>query len=111
MYLMKSPSREADVKSSARGDWRAVITRSLKDPTRRKYIVACFGKIMKYEIRQLCSDNHSSILRSGHVDDITGFRWSKVIEEAETYMPVFLQVLNSCLDTPSKRDNTTASLG
>ena len=32
-----TPSREEDVKSIARRNWRAVIQRSMKDPTRRDY--------------------------------------------------------------------------
>ena len=40
-----------DAKSIARGNWRAVISRSMKIPERQSYIVKCVGKVLHFELR------------------------------------------------------------
>ena len=106
-----TPKRESDVKSIARGNWKIVVSRTLKDPVKREYIVECVGRILKYELRQLCSDKCSSLLRSNKPDDITNFKWINVIEEAQKCMPVLLKLLRKCTETPTERDNVTAVIG
>ena len=106
-----TPSREADGISVARGKWRAIIHRCVKDPVRREYIVNCVSRIVKYELRKLCSDSFSSVLLCKNVEAITCFEWNNVLKEAEEVMPVLLQVLRKCTETPTKRNNTDAVIG
>ena len=101
-----TPKREGDVKLLARGNWKAVISRSLKDTVRREYIVECVGRILKYELHQLCSDSSSSMLLSNNPDDIMNFKWENLIRES-----VLLKLLYRCTETPTQKDSTTAIIG
>ena len=83
----------------------------MKNPVRQKYIVECVSRVLKFELKQLCSDNFPSIIRSTNVDNIMQFKWGQVIKEAEQCTPFLLKVLKTCTETPTKRDNTTAIIG
>lgn len=84
---MKSPKREMDIKSLTRGNWKTVISRNMKDPVKQQYIIACVGRVLKYELQRFCSDSFPSILRSSSVEH---FQWAQVINEAKDAMPVLL---------------------
>ena len=66
-YIL-TPSREEDGESIARGNWRAVIRRSMKDPIRQQYIVQCVCRVLKYELCRLCSDSYCSVLTGTDVE-------------------------------------------
>ena len=105
-----TPSWEGDVKSLARGSWRAAIKRSMKDPTQQLYIVECVGRVIQYEIQRFCSNSHS-ILSSSQVEHIKKFQWNEVIVDAEKCMPVLMKLLGKCLKTPTKRENAIPVTG
>ena len=106
-----TPSRESDVKSTARGNWKAVVKRNMKIPMRRDYIVGCVGRIIVYELRVLCSDKYSSILTNHGAEQITNFHWDHVIDEAKEAMPVLLKLLSMSMKTRTERDNANAIIG
>ena len=109
-YIL-TPSREQDGKSIARGNWRAVISRSMKNPVRRQYIIQCVGRVLKYELRCLCSDSHSSILASNARDALMSFSWKQLMMEAKDCMPILIQLLSKCVKTPTKRENNVPVIG
>lgn len=83
----------------------------MKDPTRMKFIAKCISRVTKFEQQKFCSDSFSSILIRNNVDVLRNFQWNSVLKEAEDTMPVLLEVLNSCTETPTERRNTGAIIG
>ena len=100
-----------DVKSLTRGNWKAVISRNMKDPVKQQYIIECVGRVLKYELQRFCSDSVPSILRSNSIEHIKDFQWAQVIDEAKERMPVLLRVLKKCTETPTQRENENAIIG
>lgn len=86
--------REQDGKSIARGNWKSVLSRSMKDDRKRRFILKCVGRVLKYEVRQLCSDKCEYILLSQNVED---FNWSIVVQNAERMSPCLLYLIRQCL--------------
>lgn len=98
MYSL-TPSRSADGHSLARGNWKPIIQRAIKDPVRVGFITKCISRVVKYEIQKFCSDKVSSILRDKTADAIRSFTWETVLKEAEAVMPVLIEVLRTCTIT------------
>ncbi len=103
-----TPSREADAKSTARGNWKAIITRCMKNDTRCLFIIKCVGRLLKYELSKHCSNNCESVLRSGDADNLMQFIWCKMHSEVKQNMPHLLTILTMCTETPKKRQNSEA---
>ena len=54
--MLTTPSHQEDVKSSARGSWLAtIINRSMQNPEKRDYTVAC---VVLSEVKQFCQRGH-----------------------------------------------------
>ena len=85
-----TPSRAADVKSSTRGSWRAVVNRSMKDPLRKGYILKCVTTLLKYELKKFCSKSRT--LLTGHRPQQLNFKWMSIVN-AKMYMPAPLKIL------------------
>ena len=106
-----TPTREADGKSTARGNWKAVIARNMRNPERRQFIVGCVGKVLQFELSKLCSDSCKSILRSNKKDVdhlLKSFEWKMLLSEVKETMPVLLNLLTKCTKTPTERNNSDA---
>lgn len=89
-----------------------MISRTLRDPQRRTYVIECVGRIVKHELSKFCSDSYRSILRSeGHSVLKDGFSWELVISEARETMPTLLRIMTRMTETPKKRTNTVAVIG
>ena len=108
---MITPSREADAKSTARGNWKAIITRSVKNPKQIAFIVKCVARLLKYELAKLCSNRCDSVLRSNNLDYIKKFEWSSLLVEAKQNTPHLMMVLTKCTETPTKRQNSNCIIG
>ena len=102
---------EEDAKSIARGNWRAVISRSMKIPERQSYIVKCVGKVLHFELCTLCSDEYFDFLSGKDVNQFISFKWTNVMDEIKRHMPVLYQLLRKCMETPSERENTDKLIG
>lgn len=57
-------------KAIARGSKKALIDRCYADPESRPIILKKIGRVIKEEIKKMCSENTGSILRSGTYADI-----------------------------------------
>ena len=104
-----TPSREADIKSTTRGNWKAVISRNMRIPERRCFILACVGKLLRYELGVYCSDNCQSVLLSQNLDDIKAFKWESLVSEMEDKMPCLFKLLKKCTDLPINTEKTSNS--
>ena len=107
MYSL-TPSRSEDGRSLARGNWKPIIRRSLKNPVRVKFIAKCIARVAKYELQKFCS---SSLLRTHTVDSITNFKWKTILKKAKCTMPVLFEILSKCTETRTNRNNTDSIIG
>ena len=53
----------------------------LKDTNGRKWVTKGIGKIVKNELKQLCSDNTNSIQASKDPAVLADFPWTQIVEE------------------------------
>ena len=72
---------------------------------RQQYIV-CVGKLLHFELRTLCSDEHVGILSGSNIDKLMSFKWINMIEEVKKHVPVLVMLLGRCTKTPTERQNT-----
>lgn len=86
-----------------------MLSRSIKDPDKRSYMCKCFGKILQYEVRSLCSDNKGCVLLRHNTDSLKTFNWDDVIRDGSTTAPTLLYFIQQCM--PFSRENNDAIAG
>ena len=72
----------------------------------RKHVVAAVGKIIRNEIKQLCSRHTMSMQRSHNANILRGFNWDAVINEANEHAPNLIQILMESTRTTRKQSKT-----
>ena len=80
-----------------RGKPASLAAQVLNDVRYKSTVIKDVGKIIKKEIKQLCSDKTSSCLRSTKKSALIGFSWEKLFKEAEYAAPCLLQFLTISL--------------
>ena len=64
----------------ARGSKKAIAMECLKDPVTRAYLHAKgIGVLVRNELKAMCMDSTSSILRSTSSQDLKGFTWDTLL--------------------------------
>ena len=79
-----TPSRELMVKQLAQSDYHALSKVFVK--THTNAAIEDIGKIIKQEIKHICSNTHNSLLRS-YGADIKTFSWQAVWDELKENAP------------------------
>ena len=59
----------------------------MKDKNTRKHVVAAVGKVIRNEIKQLCSRNAKSVQRTRDAIKLKQFNWDAIISEATEHAP------------------------
>ena len=95
----------------ARGSKKAVAMECLKDPVTRAYLLKGIGVLVRNELKAMCMDSTSSILRSTSSQDLKGFTWDTLIHEATETAPVLLEILHQSTQTRQPRSNRPAVIG
>ena len=95
-------------KALARRSKRAMVTECMRSNAMRKYVIINMSRILKSEIRALCSN---SVLRSQAVTDLSQFTWDNLIKEMQTFAPVLLSLLYACTERKTSRSNREATIG
>uniref|UniRef100_A0A1X7U296 DUF6589 domain-containing protein n=1 Tax=Amphimedon queenslandica TaxID=400682 RepID=A0A1X7U296_AMPQE len=75
---------------------KSLAKHALKDPEAKKWLLIGFGKLLKYEVRNLCSDKANSILKSKSKKNLSNFLWKKVLEECILHCPSLTSLLFNC---------------
>ena len=63
----------------ARGSKKAIAMECLKDPVTRAYLRKGIGVLVRNELKAMCMDSTSSILRSTSSQDLKGFTWDTLL--------------------------------
>ena len=95
----------------ARKSRQAVARECLKEPATRAYVVKQIGIVVRNELKAMCSDCTSSLLRSQNLTDLHGFSWDKLIAELSAKAPVFLDILRAATFTRRPRKNQNSIIG
>jgi len=98
-------------KSIARGCKKKLIDQCYDDPDTRHRMLKKVGKILKSEIKVMCSEKTASILRSGSYDNLKNFTWDKLLQELRVHAPVLTDILHSCTSTKNPNPNRMAIIG
>lgn len=79
-------------KSLARGKI-SILEQLLKNQQRRSQAAKIIGRLIRNEMRHICSDKRMSILRETSEAAMKGFRWETVWLELQLVMPLLMTIL------------------
>ena len=100
--VVLTPSRKKIAKILARGSKASIIKECLNDEKMRKIVFSQVGRIVRKEIRILCSDKFGSVMKKGSVRK---YSFKAIIKEMEGVAPSLLAILHTCTRyTPRKRE-------
>ena len=98
-------------KALARGSRKKIALECLSDAVTRTHVLKGIGREVRQEMKVMCSEATSSILKSNKKEDLSSFSWSKLSEELSTNAPLFLSILEECTKTRLARPNRQAVVG
>jgi L1 cell adhesion molecule like protein len=84
---------------------KSIVLQALKDPVAYPYLVKGIGKMIHYEIKQLCSDKADSVQRSKEKKNIADFPWDAIVTEAGQYCPTLTNLLQAATTTKASNKN------
>ena len=71
----------------------SIVSAIMNNPHLRPHVVSAVAK--QQELKGMCSDTHSSILRMKYEVALESFTWDRVWEELESKVPTVLKILSS----------------
>ena len=102
------PSSETHGKSIVRGCKKALVDQYFSDPSTLPDVLKKIGRVLKEEMKVMCSEKTASILCSGDYHTSKTFRWRALLEEMNVHAPMLAYVLKSCT---GKSINKNAVIG
>ena len=105
---MLTPKRRKLGKAVARRCNYKVADECFKMPMVRGYIITKIGKLVRLELKRLCSDKTASMLRKSSAEMFRTFDWDVVTNEFLTNAPILMSVLRESTKTNKPRVNTKA---
>lgn len=93
--VVLTPTRKKFGKLIARGSKVAIAEECLNHKDVKAAIIAKVGKLVREEIRVMCSDSHDSVLKSSNVQNLRTFKCEMIINEMEECSPT-LSILREC---------------
>lgn len=80
-----------------RGSRRSIACAAINNKTLQPYIIAELTKLIRGEVKELCSTKYDSILCMKVKHALEKFSWDRVWGELEKKCPILLQVLTESL--------------
>ena len=100
-----TPKRKKIGKAVARKSFMSLAEECLKKPSIMCYILKKMGRIIRNELRCMCSNGKPSLLRSQSPHDLVEFKWENLYKEVQERAPTFLKILNASTQTRVPRHN------
>ena len=94
--IILTPTRKKFGKLVARGSKMAIADECLNHKDVKGCVIAKVGKLVREEIRCLCSDRHDSVLKNTNPRTLNNFKCETVISEMEECAPTLLSILREC---------------
>ena len=90
----------------ARGSKKAFADQAFKDLTTRSYLLECFSRQIRREIKSISSTKSTTCLRATTANEFQAFRWKILISEPSSKAPTLLSVLQSVTRKRLHKPNT-----
>lgn len=74
----------------------------LSYPVYRREIILTLGKLIREEVKAMCSEKADSILRKNDPSSLEHFSWDNVVQEAKVHTPILYSLLEVCISEPEK---------
>ena len=100
-YLLDSPWTQENVKWLVRGSYGALSSSLIASERCSDQILMKIIKLIKEELKHICSLNHSSILRDDN-EAVKRFSWETVWLELQSNVPILMKILTELLPTPNE---------
>ena len=134
-YNLTTPHRRHITKAAARGHKKGLVDRCFDDPQVRSsccvlyiIIIICyffgadhtqvrrniikkFVRMVRAEMKQMCSSEVKSVLQDMSNDAVKSFTWKSFLLEVETNAPILHSFLIGCTKTRRTRPNQVAVVG
>ena len=98
-----TPTRKKFGKLVARGSKVAIAEECLKSKDLKAAIVTKVGRLIREEVRVMCSNKSDSVLRSTDPETLRNFNCDSVVSEMEKYTPTLLKILKEVTTPPKVR--------
>ena len=69
----------------------------------RECIIREFGKLIRKDMKNICSKKVSSMLRKSTAEAMKSFAWDDLTNELEDTSPVFYRILKECVDRKRRK--------
>lgn len=105
-YSLGTPHRRHISKAVARGHKKAVVDECFADPVLEKYIIQKIIRVVRFELKAMCSMHVNSVLRGKTNESLKNFDWHTYLTEIQSNAPVLHKIL---LGSAKKNDRVNKS--
>ena len=98
-----TPSMKRIAKSVGRRNSNAVARQVVKHRRIRECIVRELGKLIRKDMKKICSKKVSSMLRKSTAEAMKSFAWADFTKELEDTSPIFYRILKECVDRKRRK--------
>lgn len=95
-------------KSIVRGHKQQLVDQCFGDKQTRFYITKMLERIIRAEIKKMCSRHVNSVLQITNPEALATFQWDSLLAELKSHAPTLLSVLSAAV---YKKENATALIG
>ena len=105
--MFNTPKRKKYGKLLARSHnpSKSLAIQVLKDTEASKWIVKGIGKVLRFELKQLCSIRVNSVQRSKDKEHLRDFPWEDIVRECLEHCPVLANLLLASTATKKVHPN------
>ena len=94
--IVLTPTRKKFGKLVARGSKVAIAEECLNHKDVKAAVIAKVGKLVREEVRVMCSNRHDSVLKNTNPQTLHNFKCETIINEMEECAPTLLSILREC---------------
>jgi len=106
-----TPRRKRIGKAIGRSCRRVIAQECIKDTITRQFLLEQLARLIRSELKALCSTKESNMLYQKTNEALNQFSWNQLMAELESNAPVLLYILKVCTSTKGQRINTNAVIG
>lgn len=90
-------------KSVARGSKKTLVDQCFSDPGTLPHLMKKLSRVLREEMKMMCSEKTVSVLRSKSYDVLKNFKWEDLLKEMSVHAPTLAHILQSCTGKSSKK--------
>ena len=90
-------------KSIARGSKKTLVDQCFSDPGTFPCLMKKLGRVLREEMKMMCSEKTASVLRNKTYGMLKNFKWEDLLKEMRVHAPTVAHILQSCTGKSSKK--------